>query len=80
MANSARHGNSTRVTFTLSAEPKAIHLDIVDDGHGGSAADSNKPFQPRSISERVAALGGKLDARSGPTGTRLYITFPRLEA
>ena len=78
VANSALHGNSTRVTFTLSAEPQAIQLDIVDDGHGGPAAGYNKPFQPRSISERVAAMGGKLDARQGPSGTRLYITIPRL--
>ena len=78
VANSARHGNSTRVSFTLSAEPEAIHLDIVDDGHGGHAESPGKPFQPRSIFERVAALGGKLDARSGQGGTRLYITIPRL--
>ena len=80
VANSALHGNSTRVTFKLSAEAQAIQLDIVDNGLGRPAAASNKPFQPRSISERVAALGGKLDARQGPSGTRLYITIPRLSA
>ena len=80
VANSALHGNSTRVTFKLSAEAQTIQLDIVDNGHGRPAAASNKPFQPRSISERVAALGGKLDARQGPSGTRLYITIPRLSA
>lgn len=79
VANAARHGGANQVQFTLSAEPRMLHLDIVDNGNGGSVG-STHPFQPRSIAERVAALGGTLDARRGPAGTRLYINVPRLSA
>ncbi|MDP3676150.1 MAG: histidine kinase, partial [Novosphingobium sp.] len=79
VANAARHGGATLVQFDLGAEPRSFHLDIVDNGTGGST-NSTHPFQPRSIAERVAALGGTLDARRGPAGTRLYINVPRLSA
>lgn len=79
VANAARHGGATLVQFDLTAEPRSFHLDIVDNGTGGSNG-STDPFQPRSIAERVAALGGTLDARRGPAGTRLYINVPRLSA
>ena len=79
VANAARHGGATQVQFSLSAEPRTLHLDIVDNGSRGSVG-STHPFQPRSIAERVAALGGTLDARRGPAGTRLYINVPRLSA
>lgn len=80
VANAARHGDATQVRLSISTGTDAFHLDIVDDGHGGNAAGSAQPFQPRSIAERVTALGGKLDARRGPAGTRLYITVPKLGA
>lgn len=78
VANAARHGNGGKIRFALDVADHAYHVDIVDDG--SNAEGSSHPFQPRSISERVAALGGKLDARRGPAGTRLYITVPRLSA
>ena len=77
MANASRHGGADEVRFTLEGEERAFHLDIVDNGLAGGAAG---PFHPRSIADRVAALGGKLDARRGPAGARLYITVPRLSA
>ena len=80
VANAARHGDATQVRLSIAMGTDSFHLDIVDDGHGGNAAGSAHPFQPRSIAERVAALGGKLDARRGPAGTRLYITVPKLGA
>ena len=80
VANAARHGDATQVRLSIETGSDAFHLDIVDDGHGGNAAGSAHPFQPRSIAERVVALGGQLDARRGPAGTRLYITVPKLSA
>ncbi|WP_195908729.1 hypothetical protein [Novosphingobium sp. Gsoil 351] len=80
VANAARHGFASRIVFTVDPAPTAFHLDIVDNGNGGRVTGSSHPFKPRSIAERVAALGGKLDARCGPAGARLYITVPRLSA
>jgi signal transduction histidine kinase len=78
VANAARHGRASEVKFALEAQAHDFHLDIVDNGRFTSTAAQT--FEPRSIGERVAALGGKLDARRGPAGARLYITVPRLSA
>jgi signal transduction histidine kinase len=78
VANAAQHGQATEVRFMIGAEPKSFCLDIVDNGDGGGQAGSAHPFEPRSIAERVAVLGGRLNARRGPAGVRLYITLPRL--
>ena len=77
VANAARHGQARTIAFTLTAGEHEFHLDIVDDGSGSTPGEG---FAPQSIGERVAALGGKLDARSGPAGSRIYLTIPRLSA
>lgn len=78
VANAARHGGASELKVALAGEAARFHLDVVDNGRSGDVATER--FAPRSIAERVAALGGKLDARRGPAGARLYITVPRLSA
>lgn len=73
IANAARHGGATLVQFDLSVESCSLHLDIVDNSVGGRSG-STHPFQPRSITERVAALARTLDASCGPAGTHLYVS------
>ena len=77
VANAARHGNARTIGFTLDAGAHEFHLDVVDDGVGASPRGG---LAPKSIGQRVAALGGTLETRSGPTGARLYITVPKLSA
>jgi signal transduction histidine kinase len=55
----------------------------VDDGegfafHGRFTLDDLMKDQrgPRTLRERVAALGGRLDLETGPDGTRLRIVVP----
>jgi len=77
-ANAVRHGRATEVRFALGEELHAFTLDVEDNGKvDGEGAG---PFSPRSIAERVGALGGKIEARRGPAGARLYINVPRLSA
>lgn len=78
VANAARHGGASELKVALAGEASRFHLDVVDNGGAGQVAAEQ--FAPRSIAERVAALGGKLEARRGPAGARLYITVPRLSA
>lgn len=50
-----------------------LHLTVADNGTGFPA--SEKPKKPRSISERVAALGGSLDVLSQPSGAELCFSL-----
>lgn len=78
VANAVRHGACRAVRVVLAQDGEAIRLDIADDGSGMPAGTA----RPRSISERVAALGGALsigpavEDGEGPCGTRLSIDLP----
>ena len=69
VANAVRHGGASRVAIALAEENGMLHLTVSDDGTGFPAADAL--VRPRSISERIAALGGTLDVESGPDGAEL---------
>jgi len=84
LTNAAKHANArnVRVQLTQHAEcdPERIHLSIVDDGAGPSAA-SEPPLHAGAgligMRERVLALSGTLAA--GPLssgGFRLQVEFP----
>ncbi len=71
IANAVRHGQASRVGVELSAAMGGLQLQITDNGTGFPASDT--PLSPRSIAERVAALGGTLAIASSPGDTRLNI-------
>ena len=75
-ANAVRHGGARTLQVDVALSRKSFHLDLLDDGT--NRASEGPVIEPGSIGERVAALGGSLDTRRGPAGTRLYITVPRL--
>jgi signal transduction histidine kinase len=77
VANGVRHGEATRVTVAITENEGILHMHIADNGTGfsGNRAD----HRPRSISERVAELGGELTVTSGPDGADLLLALP-LEA
>lgn len=56
VANAARHGQCRRVDITLARDDVMLKLKIKDDGTG--FAPDGTAQRPRSISERVEALGG----------------------
>ena len=57
----------------LSQKSGMLNLSIADDGTG--FPDSPEAIHPRSISERVAALGGSFDMHSNTDGARLEIAI-----
>lgn len=73
IANAARHGKCSKVLVTLTECDSELRLSITDDGVGfptfGNAA------RPRSISERVEALGGSFRLDSSRGGARLEIAL-----
>ncbi|KHS42622.1 sensor histidine kinase [Novosphingobium subterraneum] len=73
IANAARHGKCSKVLVSLTEDVGELRLSITDDGVGfptlGNAA------RPRSISERVEALGGSFRLDSSRGGARLEIAL-----
>lgn len=71
VANAVRHGGASRVAIALAEENAMLRLTVADDGTGFPAEDLM--MHPRSISERIAGLGGTLEVVSGAAGTTLRL-------
>ena len=70
LANVAKHADASEVAIRVEDAGQTVIVHIVDDGVGGA--------EPRSIADRVEALGGTLEVESPPgRGTRLRAEIPR---
>ncbi len=74
VANAVRHGHCSSVTVSIAGEAEALRLRIHDDGAGFPKGPV--PLRPRSISERVEALGGQLLIADASRGVTLDISLP----
>lgn len=83
VANAVRHGGARRVRVTAAADGPRLAVRIEDDG-AGFAFEGVMPADqierlggaPRSLHERVRALGGRLELRSGREGATVVIDMP----
>lgn len=82
-ANAARHGQATLVTVTFAVAGGRLRIGVADNGHGfpfhgqlDHARLTATRQGPRSLRERVTALGGTLGIESGAAGSRLDIVLP----
>lgn len=78
IANAARHGNCRLVVVTVTSEDTQLKLSIADDG--GGFPDEAPRRRPRSISERLEALGGTLNICDNAPGALLEIALPTRNA
>jgi signal transduction histidine kinase len=74
VANAVRHGRCQQVDLTLGQEHDLLKLEISDDGIGFPQDGGSR--RPRSISERIDALGGRLALGGSGAGARLDIELP----
>jgi signal transduction histidine kinase len=75
LTNVAKYSGARRAAVTLARGPGRVVAEITDDGVGG--ADLTKGSGLRGLSDRVAALDGRLELRSPPQGgTTLRAEFP----
>jgi signal transduction histidine kinase len=74
VANAVRHGGASRVAIALAEENGMLRSTVADNGTGFPADDEK--LQPRSISERVAALGGSVEVASRTSGAELRFSLP----
>lgn len=72
VANAVRHGRAHRIDLALERGRSGLMLTVADDGIGFANGDA----QPRSLTERVEALGGTLVISTRPDDTRVVITLP----
>lgn len=82
-ANAKKHGRSSAIEVKVEARNGRVAISIGDDGRGfpfrgyhDHAALARDNLGPRTLRERVAALGGGLAIDSSPAGARLEITLP----
>jgi PAS domain S-box-containing protein len=81
LTNVVRHARAKNVALRLQKRNGKILLTVKDDGIGFDAHSQNlAPFTThvglRGMRERALALGGRLDVRSSPRGTRISASFP----
>jgi signal transduction histidine kinase len=83
LVNAARHARASSIQLAVLRGPKELSVAVVDDGEGFpfegrfTLDDLMKDQRgPRTLRERVAALGGRLDLETGPDGTRLRMVVP----
>lgn len=75
VANAVRHAGAKSVRIALSANAKAIRLDLINDG----AAYPKQGAQielPKSLRERVEQAGGEIGISRGMDVTKLSISLP----
>ena len=91
VTNVMRHSGATRCTIRIGQAGSQVFAEIVDDGPGKAAAAADRgmagdersrpAYGLRGLAERVASLGGVLDAGPLPDrGFRLRVTLPELVA
>ena len=61
LSNVRKHSVASRAQVRIAALDGRLSIDIENDG---ARAESRRGFSPRSISERVAALGGQVDVEN----------------
>jgi signal transduction histidine kinase len=82
VVNALKHASPSSVAVTVDAVGSQLHIVVSDDGRGFGfrgryehAALSASRTAPRSLFERVEALGGELAIESRDSGSRVEISL-----
>jgi signal transduction histidine kinase len=84
LVNAIRHGSAKEATVTCVASEKELMLAVSYEGRGFAgfrgrhnlASLNELKVGPRTLKERVSALGGTLEIESGERGARVEIGLP----
>jgi signal transduction histidine kinase len=77
LANVRKHARAADVLVTLSYQPRAVRLDIRDDGAGFDPGQVNGGYGLRGMRSRILQVGGSLLVRTRPgVGTALSVEVP----
>jgi signal transduction histidine kinase len=79
LANVARHARARRARLWLARKDEEVVIGIEDDGQGFEPAEETSGMGLRNLSERAAALRGRLMLTSAPgSGTWMAVVIPLL--
>jgi len=83
LVNAARHAKASSLQLALLREPQQLSIAVADDGqgfpfHGRFTLEDLARDQrgPRTLRERVTALGGSMVLETGPSGSRVRLIVP----
>jgi signal transduction histidine kinase len=83
LVNAARHAKASSLQLALLREPQHLSIAVADDGqgfpfHGRFTLEDLARDQrgPRTLRERVTALGGSMVLETGPDGSRVRLVVP----
>jgi signal transduction histidine kinase len=83
LTNVHRHSGASRASVSLKLENDRLKLEVADNGRGipderleQFSATGNEGVGIAGMRERVRELGGRLDIRSGKTGTTVSVVLP----
>ncbi|MDH3475273.1 MAG: sensor histidine kinase [Rhodospirillales bacterium] len=83
LVNAARHGKARVARVTMAQRGDRVAVAVADDGRGFDfegrldlAALIRRQSGPRSLIERVVALGGELEVVSSGSGARIELSLP----
>jgi signal transduction histidine kinase len=75
LANVAKHAGASRVVVTVDEADDRLSIEVRDDGVGGATVDGGSGL--RGLADRVEAVGGRIDVRSGSgSGTVILAVMP----
>jgi signal transduction histidine kinase len=83
LVNAARHSRASSIQLALLREPQQLSIAVADDGQGFpftghfTLDDLTRDERgPRTLRERVAALGGSMTLETGADGSRVRLIVP----
>jgi signal transduction histidine kinase len=75
LTNVAKHAVGAAARITVERHDGRLTVEVADDGPGGATIDAGSGL--RGLSDRVAALDGRLELHSPPrAGTRVLCELP----
>ncbi|MEH0983218.1 sensor histidine kinase [Micromonospora sp. CPCC 205556] len=81
LANVARHAPGSTATVRLSADARAVVVEVVDDGPGfdPAAVPAHRYGLRESVRGRMSEVGGRAEVTSAPgAGTRIRLGWPHV--
>ncbi|HEX4817515.1 MAG TPA: ATP-binding protein [Nonomuraea sp.] len=77
LTNAVRHARAANCRVKVAVTPRALTVEIADDGTGFRADGVRAGIGLRSMAERAAELGGRFCLASDGSGTRVQAWLPR---
>ncbi|MBX5468703.1 MAG: GAF domain-containing sensor histidine kinase [Thermoleophilaceae bacterium] len=76
LTNVAKHARAENVHISIGRRDGRLEVIVEDDGHGFAPHTAQQGFGLVGMRERVSIVGGTLEVRSSPTGTRVHALIP----